>query len=189
MGGFPTGVLVSRWILGRDIREFGSGNPGAMNIWRIFGLRWGLIVVVIDVGKGWIAARYAPQIADVTDLAGLSAMCGMLAVIGHIWSPFTRFRGGKGIGAAWGAGLALHPVSALLCLTIWLGLIITTRYASVASLTAAVCWPAALWWRENLDKTELVLSLLLPALLIYSHRANLHRLLKGCELKVGRAGH
>ncbi len=185
-GGFPTGVLVSHWILGRDIRDFGSGNPGAVNIWRIFGIKWGIMVVIIDVGKGWGAAHYIPQLIGADYNLGMSALMGVLAVVGHIWSPFTHFRGGKGVGTAWGVSLALYPINAIICFGIWLILVVIFRYASVASLTTVVCWHIIIWLFNNPDKLVLNLSLVLMVLLFYSHRANLQRLIHGNELKVGR---
>ncbi len=185
LGAFPTGVLISRLVHDRDIRRFGSGNIGATNIWRVFGFRWGLLVVTVDVGKGCVAAGLLPGWFNVGSVSGYAALLGLVAVAGHIWSPFIRFRGGKGIGAAFGSILALYPVAALVCLGVWVLIMALTRYASVASLTAAVCYPATLYWSEGPSGGELAVGMALPLLLLFTHRRNLQRLIRKEELKIG----
>lgn len=207
IGGFPTGIILSRLLLGQDIRQLGSGNPGAVNIWRVFGLRWGLVVVTIDILKGYIAAVYLPvglsyllpgggQLSDITIGENLSqggslspnsflALTGLMAVLGHIWSPYTSGRGGKGVATSWGVVLGLYPSVAITLLILWLIITLSTRYASLASLVTAVSSPFLLVWRVNLDHWEKMMMGFLSLLIIYTHRGNLKRLLSGTEIKVG----
>lgn len=185
MGGIPTGVAVSRHILGKDVRGFGSGNPGAVNVWRVFGLRWGLLVVAVDVGKGYLAVKYLTPIAGDGLWVGYPAFLGILAVAGHIWSPFTGFRGGKGVGTAAGAAIALHPLAAGVATIVWLIVAGVTRYSSVASLTAGCIYPAAVYLTDDASGAEIALALTIPAILLWTHRDNLQRLREGSELKIG----
>jgi len=188
IGGFPTGVLVSRLLLGSDVRAFGSGNPGAVNVWRTFGIKWGLAVVAVDIGKGYLAVTALAPLAGDGGWAGYPAFLGLLAVAGHIWSPFTRFRGGKGVGAAAGAALGLHPLIAGVIIAVWLTMALLTKYSSVASLSAAICYPAAVYHLNAPSYFEMAAAMLLPAMLIWTHRDNLRRLRAGSELKIGRGG-
>ena len=189
MGGIPTGVAVSRYVLGRDVRAFGSGNPGAVNVWRVFGLKWGLLVVFVDIGKGYLAVKLLPHFAGDAIWAGYPSFLGLLAVAGHIWSPFTHFRGGKGVGTAVGAALALHPAAAGAAIAVWLLVVSITRYSSVASLTASWLYPAAVYFANDPSRAELVTALLIPAILVWTHRQNLQRLRAGQELKIGEGPH
>ena len=170
------------------MREFGSGNPGAVNIWRVFGLGYGLLVVVVDVSKGYFAAEILPDlfVKDIT--TAFAAFLGILAVCGHIWSPFTRFRGGKGVGAAFGAALAVYPIAAGIAIAIWIIVMLLTRYASVSSLMAAACYSVIIFWKYDPSSIEISVSILMIVLLIYTHRTNLQRLRHGSELKIGGNG-
>lgn len=185
LGGIPTGVAVSKHLLGRDVRDFGSGNPGAVNVWRVFGLKWGLFVVAVDIGKGYLAVKLLPQLAGESAWPGFASFLGLMAVAGHIWSPFTRFRGGKGVGTAAGAALALHPSAALTAIAVWVLVASITRYASVAAMTAACLYPAAVFWINDATRGQIVAALIIPTIVFWTHRENLHRLKDGNELKIG----
>jgi len=185
MGGIPTGVMVSRYLLGKDIREFGSQNPGAVNVWRVFGLKWGLLVVAVDVGKGYFAVKLLPQFVGDAAWIGFASFIGLLAVAGHIWSPFTQLRGGKGVGTAAGVALALYPIAAGVAILTWLIVVSVTKYSSVASLVAGWIYPTALYYYTHPSRPELASALLIPAILVWTHRQNLQRLREGTELKIG----
>jgi len=187
IGGFATGVLVSRYLLGRDVRDFGSGNPGAVNVWRVFGLRWGLMVVAVDVGKGYLAVALLPMFAGANVWDGYPSFLGLLAVAGHIWSPFTGFRGGKGVGTVAGVALALYPYAAALAVTIWCLVALATKYSSVASLTAGWIFPLLVLSTNHVSNADLITVFLVPVILTWTHRDNLHRLRVGKELKIGRS--
>jgi glycerol-3-phosphate acyltransferase PlsY len=185
LGGFPTGVVVGKLLHNRDIRKLGSGNPGAINVWRVFGFKWAVLVILLDVGKGWLAAGWLPRVALAESVPLVAALFGLLAMMGHIWSPYIRFSGGKGVAAAFGCGLALYPTAALICLALWFVIVALTRYSSVASLTACACYPAAVYWKSEPGFPEIVVSLIIPLLLVFTHRSNLRRLWAGEELKIG----
>ncbi len=187
LGGFPTGVLLSRFLLGRDVRDFGSHNPGAVNVWRIFGLKWGLAVVAVDFGKGYIAAKYFPLLGGENVWSDYPSFLGLFAVAGHIWSPFTGFRGGKGVGTIAGVALAVHPLAAVLSLSVWGVMALATKYSSVASLSAGGCFPLLVWWGGNVTRAELFAVCFVPIILILTHLENLKRLWIGTELKIGRS--
>jgi len=186
-GGFPTGVIVSRYLLGKDVRDFGSHNPGAVNVWRVFGLWWGFLVVFFDIGKGYLATAYLPVIAGNAAWSGFPALLGFLAVAGHIWSPYTGYRGGKGVGTIAGVALALHPSLALWAISIWCIVALTTRYSSLASLTASTAFPLLVWWKGDATLTELVTLFFIPIIVVLTHRTNISRLLAGRELKIGKS--
>jgi len=187
MGGFPTGVLVSRTLLGRDVRDFGSHNPGAVNVWRVFGLNWGFVVVAVDLGKGFIAAAYLPMLAGANVWSGYATFLGFLAVAGHIWSPFTGFRGGKGVGTIAGVALALHPMAAAWAIVAWCVIVLTTRYPSVASLSAGMVFPIIVWWGNGVTQAEMLGVVFVPLILLCTHFENLQRLWDGKELKIGES--
>lgn len=186
VGGFPTGVILSKWLLKRDIRRFGSGNPGAMNIWRVFGLHCGLLVVSIDVGKGYFAVKVLPLLVDNEISTTYLIVLGFLAICGHVWSPWTRLQGGKGVGTAFGTMVAIFPAAALATLMLWLGTAAISRYASVAAITAAVCYPGIVYLVNKPSLSATTTNILIALLLIYTHRENLYRLRSGRELKIGR---
>lgn len=196
LGGFPTGVLVSRAVLGQDIREFGSGNPGAINVWRVFGMKWGLVVVGVDIFKGFAAIAFLPWL--LMEGLGISAafgevglersqylFLGLMAIGGHIWSPFTGWRGGKGVATSLGVMLGIYPTVALILLVIWLLVVAIWRYASLASVLVALLFPFIIWLRGGADYGERALIAPWSVLIIYTHRDNLKRLIRGNELKVG----
>ncbi len=183
-GGFPTGVIAGRLLHHRDIREFGSRNPGAINVWRTFGLGCGMIVVMVDIGKGFFATYLLPRLSGGESMR-FTLILGLIAVGGHIWSPWLRLRGGKGVATAFGAVAALYPLGVLVSVGVWVVSLALTRYASVASLTAAFFTPAAVHWIYHPAPAEMILIIALPFLLTYTHRGNLQRLWSGEELKVG----
>src|SRR3990172_8044760 len=146
IGSLPTGLLIIRALRGVDIRTLGSGNVGATNVYRVAGLPIALLVLVIDALKGAtpvLLARAWGQPPWVEVLAGLAA------IIGHNWSIFMRFAGGKGIAASFGVLTALSPVAAGAALGVWLAVAAVTRYAPLASLLAIAFVPVVMWWRDE----------------------------------------
>lgn len=191
VGGFPTGVLLGKIAYGQDIRTLGSGNPGAVNVWRVFGLQWGLLVLVLDAAKGWVGVRVIPDlvgaVGDVDFDADWRSLMGLSAIFGHIWSPYLGFRGGKGVATALGYAWAVHPAAAAGCLGVWLVVAVITRYSSVASIIAAACYPGFAFISADLaGSADEVVGIVLPVLIIYTHRANLRRLWTGSEMKIGQ---
>lgn len=180
LGAVPFATIVAR-ARGVDIRTVGSGNSGATNVQRALGWGPGLLVAVIDICKGAVAVWLARRLG-VGDLT--AALCGVLAVIGHNYSVFLRFRGGKGVATSFGTILAIDPLVGAGTAVLALGTMVLTRYVSagsmlgaLASVTLAVVLPRP-WW-------ERALLALLALLLIWQHRDNLRRLWQGRERRFG----
>ncbi len=184
-GGFPTSVLLSKMFFKKDVRDFGSMNPGAMNVWRVFGLRMALVVLAVDFFKGYFAAAFIPSLIGLTESAQIALILGMFAVFGHIWSPFTKFTGGKGIGAAFGVATALYPMAALVSFGLWLIVGFFSNTASIASLVGVTIFPVLMFWLYSISNVEIAIGIGLIVLMFYTHRANIQRLRDGQELKIG----
>ncbi len=197
LGSIPTAIIVGRLKAGIDIRRHGSGNAGATNVYRVLGLGPAVIVVLVDVGKGLGAVLLATRIglgppAPLSPLL-LQLLAGGAAVVGHVWTVFAGFHGGKGVGTTIGALAAVAPKAVAIALMVWIVLLLTVRIMSVASLAAALTLPLVSWlWQTRPDGStsiELVLFTSVIALFIfYTHRTNIGRLLKGVEPRLGRGG-
>ena len=179
-GSLPFGYWVARVGKGVDIRTLGSGNIGATNVWRTLGARYGVPVVVLDTAKGFVPALVASLVAD--DLAGVLA--GAAAMLGHwrpLWLGFAR--GGKMVATCGGAFLALAPLVGLVGAIVWLAVFALRRYASLASMTAAVALPVAcVALGESWPVTAFAAAA--AAAVIVLHRANIRRLLSGTEHRI-----
>jgi glycerol-3-phosphate acyltransferase PlsY len=197
LGSIPTAIIVGRLKAGIDIRRHGSGNAGATNVYRVLGLGPAVIVILVDVGKGLAAVLLATRIelgppALLSPLL-LQLLAGGAAVVGHVWTVFAGFRGGKGVGTTIGALAAVAPKAVAIALVVWIVLLVTVRIMSVASLSAALTLPLVSWlWQTRPDGStsiELVLFTSVIALFIFfTHRSNIGRLLKGEEPRLGRGG-
>ncbi|MFQ5677973.1 MAG: glycerol-3-phosphate 1-O-acyltransferase PlsY [Gemmatimonadota bacterium] len=182
IGAFPTSYLCGR-LHGADLRKKGSGNLGATNVYRLFGLRSAMLVVTLDVAKGFFPVWFFPLWDGRTE-GEWGLLYGFLAISGHIWPIFTRFRGGKGVATAAGVLLALAPLAVLVGSLVWLGLALITRFASLASLAAAALVPLVAWVAAAPPSTVLF-ALLLAFLVWMTHRPNIQRLLRHEELRLG----
>ena len=144
-GSFPTSIVMTRVIKNIDIREHGSGNAGATNVFRVLGWKYAIFVLAFDILKGWLpTAVYATiifQQLPVPDQGLVQILCGFAAVIGHIFPIFSGFKGGKGVGSLIGVLLALYPLVFPLCLLIGVAVITTTGYVSLGSISAAIALP------------------------------------------------
>ena len=148
IGSFPTAIIAG-WLLKKiDIREHGSGNAGATNVLRILGWKAGIIVLLIDMLKGFAAVYWViniiPDVHSINTWAIYQIMAGIAAICGHIWSIFAGFRGGKGVGTAAGVFLGLQPLPVMICLMVFIGIVYRTRDVSLGSMTAAVLLPIIL---------------------------------------------
>ena len=177
-GAIPTSYLVGR-AKGVDLRQHGSGNLGATNAFRVLGKAAAIPVVIVDILKGWFPTFLFP-LWDRSDNALFALAYGAAAIVGHVFSIYVKFKGGKGVATSAGVLLALAPVAVLIGLTVWALIVFTTGYVSLASIVAAALLPivillvqgtGAIWW----------LSLGLAAFVIFAHRANLKRLARGEE--------
>lgn len=180
-GSLPTGYLVSR-AKGVDIRRHGSGNIGATNVARVFGKKIGALVLIVDIGKGFVPSFVASQYDF---MYGIFAAIG--AVIGHTFSPYLKFRGGRGVATALGSVLGLMPIAGLSCLVIWIIVFGLTRYISVASISGALTLPVWVYGlgkiSGSLSKSRLGLALLISAIVFIRHIPNIKRLLRKMEPK------
>lgn len=188
LGSVPTAVWFGKAFHGVDVRRHGSGNAGATNVIRVLGWKTGVPVMIIDVGKGWLAASL-PSIFNLagngTDLLiALKIITGLAAIIGHIYPVFAGFRGGKGVGSTFGVLLAIHPLLTLSCLGVFLLVLFISGYVSVSSMSAGIAFPVLLLLL--FDTTSVVFkifSVFVAIALVFTHRANIRRLIKGEESK------
>ncbi|MDN5364432.1 MAG: acyl phosphate:glycerol-3-phosphate acyltransferase [Eubacteriales bacterium] len=181
IGAIPTGYLVGRWLGGIDIRRYGSGNIGFTNVLRVLGPGPGIITLLGDVGKGFLAAK----LGFVTGGTNLAIVTGLTAIAGHSWPVYLGFKGGKIIATGFGVLLALAWQVALLALALWLIVFLLSRYVSLASIVAAVSVPVSMvLWRESVGL--ILFGLVAAAVALYKHRDNIRRLRQGTEHRFGR---
>jgi glycerol-3-phosphate acyltransferase PlsY len=189
IGSIPTAVWVSKSVFGIDIRDYGSGNAGATNSFRVLGSKWGSFVMLVDVTKGIIATSLYILIPFYlnNELARTNFMIalGMVAVIGHIFPIFANFRGGKGVATLLGMALAIQPMVALLCLVVFLITLLSTRFVSLSSMLAGVAFMVLILFIFNEKETIYRLFAIIVAMMVVvTHQKNISRLFKGTENKL-----
>jgi glycerol-3-phosphate acyltransferase PlsY len=180
LGSFPTGVVVARAKC-VDLRKVGSGNIGTVNVGRALGRRWAAFVLLVDAGKGALPVVLA---ARMFDLVWLPAAAGLVAVLGQVFSIFLKGRGGKGVATSLGAGLALAPLPALVCVAVWIALFARFRISSLASLAAVASFPTLLWLFHAGSGPNLAFAGAIALLVFFRHKDNIRRLVRGEELRV-----
>lgn len=191
-GSIPTSIICSKLFRGIDIRDYGSGNAGGTNAMRVLGWKIGVLVMLIDVGKGVFATLVISQIGTVPDYLThnlIQIIAGMSAIFGHIWTVFAGFKGGKGVGTAAGMLFSLYPIAGVVCLVVFFLVLLTTRYVSLSSMSAAVAFPIIVLLFKNWRgySGELIyFAVFIAVLIVFTHRSNIKRLLKGEENKVRR---
>lgn len=185
VGAIPTSYLAGRLFRGIDLREHGSKNLGATNVYRTLGWRYAVPVGLFDIAKGAVPVLlFAPRVSD-SQLFALA--CGIAAILGHVFSVFVRFRGGKGVATAAGVMLGLTPLALGVAALAWLMVLGLTGYVSLASIASAALFPVAVYLLERPDRPEILwLDALVAAAIIWLHRANIRRLLNGTESRFGR---
>lgn len=195
IGSFPTAVVMGKVKMGIDIRDYGSGNAGATNTFRVLGTRPGITVMAIDVFKGYTAAALAGyifhfgfQISD-NNFVALQIALGMAAVIGHIFPIYARFKGGKGVASLLGIGLALNLGAALACVLVFLIVFIATRYVSLGSMISGLAFPILVslpLFNQYKKPSEVLIGfgIVVFVLLILTHKKNIKRLLAGEENRI-----
>ena len=185
LGAIPTSYLAARVCRGIDLREHGSRNLGATNLYRVLGWRFAIPVGLFDAAKGAIPVLlFAPRISASQVVA---LLCGVVAIVGHVFSVFVRFRGGKGVATAAGVMLALTPAALGVAALVWAVLVYFTGYVSLGSITAAAVFPVAVFLLERPDRPEILwVDALVAAAIIWLHRTNIKRLLQGTENRFGR---
>ncbi len=192
LGSIPTGFLVAR-AKGIDIRKVGSGNIGATNALRVLGKPAGILVLLVDALKGWLAVRVVAmliveQFSSQEALGGnrviASILAAIFAVLGHNYTCWLGFKGGKGIATSAGVLTALVPWALLIILSVWIVLFAITRYVSIGSLAASATLPFATWLTTH-DWTLTAVTGAMGALAIFKHKGNIQRLMKGTEPRFG----
>lgn len=179
--------MVGRSFASKDLREFGSYNLGATNVYRMLGLKYAIPVGIVDVAKGVVpVAVFAPHAGS---RPWIPITLGAAAVFGHVFSVFLRFRGGKGVATASGAVLALAPTALAVSLVVWTVALTLTGYMSVASILGAVVFPVAAWFAVPDDVYTFGVGLVLAAFIVFTHRTNIRRLALGTEHRFGRGRH
>jgi len=201
VGSIPTSIIVTKAARGIDIRQHGSGNAGGTNVMRVLGWKQGLLVILFDVLKGVftvvVIARlyYGPlpfeNVSPFDDFTLVQIIAGLSGVIGHIWTIFAKFKGGKGIATALGMLLILVTVDMLIAIGVFVLVVTISRYVSLGSLIGAISIPISLVLRENVFHehisgytTLLPFIIFITLLVIYTHRKNVIRLLNGTENKL-----
>lgn len=196
LGSIPSGYLAGK-MRGVDIRQAGSGNIGATNVFRILGKQAGIAVLLADALKGWLAVALVAQFValafgppNMTPEAApsrhvLELIAGITAILGHNYTCWLRFKGGKGIATTGGVLIAWLPVPFLVVLGVWVLVFAISRYVSLASILTALALPFATWWWNGRPSMIIVTSLL-SAMAIYKHRSNITRLLNGTENRFGK---
>ena len=189
LGSIPTGFLVAK-AKGIDIRSVGSGNIGATNAMRVLGKPAGIFVLLMDALKGfgavWLAALLLKQLNASVELETARIIAGIFAVLGHNYSCWLKFKGGKGIATTAGVYLALAPWAVLVGLVIFILAVLLTKYVSVGSIAAAIALPATVWIMTPQNIFLGIVSTALGALAIYKHKSNIQRLMAGTENRLGK---
>lgn len=180
-GSIPFGLVVAKVWANIDIREHGSGNIGVSNVLRTVGIVPAIIVLILDAGKGLVPVLFAKQIFTNETIWLLVGIC---AVIGHTWSLFLNFKGGRGVATAFGMFIGISPKVIIVLMVLWITVLMISRYISLASILAAVALPIFLIIFK-FPISYFILSLLLSSLVIYRHRPNIQRLLAGTEHRIG----
>lgn len=203
IGSIPGSLWAGKLLYGIDLREYGSGNAGATNAFRVLGWKAGVVSTVVDLGKGLLAAGgiapfFIRNPIDPIPTWGLlpwqaaTVVClvaGGVAILGHMFPVWARFEGGKGMNTAAGVLFALTPITTAIVLGIFIVVLVSSRYVSLASITAAVAFPSTVAIRRylfdiELDPSLLVVSAVLAAIIIVAHQSNIKRLLQGNENRV-----
>ena len=203
IGSIPTSIIVTKLLRGVDIREHGSGNAGGTNVIRVLGWRAGVFVILIDILKGYIATMIIPKLmygdlpftnrTPFEDITVIRIITGCAAILGHVWTAFSGFRGGKGIATAGGVLLGLATVEVLVAIGVFSIVFILSRTVSLGSISGAIAFPLAMLARHNIFHAELqgyhtliFFSIGISLLLLFTHRANIKRLIEGTERRLTR---
>jgi len=187
IGSIPSAVWIGQIFYGIDVREYGSGNAGATNTFRVLGKKAGIPVLVIDVLKGWVAVNLAFLFLDnagEAEITNLQLALGIAALLGHLFPVYVGFRGGKGVATLLGIVLAVHLYAALISIAIFLVILLITNYVSLSSIIASFCFPVSVILIFNTTVPSLVIfSLFITVLVLITHQKNIERLLKNQESK------
>lgn len=194
LGSIPFGLILVRIFRKQDIRQQGSGNIGATNVVRTGGKGLGAAVFLLDAAKGLIAVMIGKDIGGLSGLSqpliqDLVATAALCAILGHIYTVWLSFKGGKGVATGFGVFLAIDPLSALAALLVFIVVFALSRYVSLSSIIAAIVFPLAALLRPHERMTPLMVAVvvILPLIVIAKHHANIRRLLAGTEYRFGKS--
>jgi glycerol-3-phosphate acyltransferase PlsY len=188
LGSIPSAVWIGKAMYGIDVREEGSKNAGATNTFRVLGKKAGIPVITLDILKGWVATMLAflftnfPVGGD--DYSNLQIALGSMAVIGHIFPVFAGFRGGKGIATLFGMAIALNLDAAVIGISIFLIILITTHYVSLGSILTGIIYPFIIYFVVGANGSIVIFSICVAVLIALTHRKNIVRLMNGNENKI-----
>jgi glycerol-3-phosphate acyltransferase PlsY len=197
LGSIPWGLIISKKFFGFDIRTKGSGNMGSTNVIRVLGWKWGIAVQILDILKGVAAVYLAsvigagltfPNVTNFQDITIIKFGAGFVAVLGHIFTIFAGFRGGKGINTALGMLIAIAPIELAIAIGVFMLVVFLSGYVSLGSIIAGIAVPSALFVRYNFYGIQIpgyhfliYAFILLSLVVIYTHRSNIKRLIEGRE--------
>jgi glycerol-3-phosphate acyltransferase PlsY len=187
LGSIPTAVWIGKYYYRIDVREYGSGNAGATNVFRVLGKKAGIPVLLIDVLKGFAAvslAHMSHYMPNSNQFMNLELVLGIASLVGHIFPVFAQFRGGKGIATLLGIILAVHPQAALISIIIFIIVLLTTSYVSLSSMIAAMVFPVVVIVVFKTKVPSLIIfSILIAIMVLITHQKNIERLLRREESK------
>ncbi len=191
LGSVPTAVWLGKALYDVDVREHGSGNPGATNTFRVLGKRAGIIVMLVDIVKGLVATSLAIPLMRMgfiseANLIIFKIIFGVTAVSGHIFSVFLNFKGGKGVATLLGMMIAIDYEVALLCIGIFIFTLLISKYVSLASIISALAFPSILWMVPRFKTTEpllVIFGFFLFIVIVWTHHKNIRRIISGDERK------
>jgi len=181
LGATPTSYIAGKLGRGIDLREHGSKNLGATNVYRILGWKYAIPVALFDIAKGAIPVLFFSRWAGAAELPWLPVVLGGAAVLGHMFSPYVSFKGGKGVATAAGMFLALAPLAVLIAIVVWVICLWLTGYVSLSSIIAVLSVPLSIALLQPHSPYVFWASVALVALIIFAHRRNIGRLVAGTE--------
>lgn len=189
IGSIPVALIISKKFFGIDIREYGSGNMGATNAFRVLGPKYGTIIMVLDILKGMLAVGLfyllPYYLSNELERTNFMIGLGLSAVMGHIFPIFANFKGGKGVATLLGMLIAVQPVVAVCCVAVFVLVLYLTRYVSLSSILGAIMLPVSviLIWNEH-ELSYRIFALLVAFLVIITHQKNIGRLIRGAESRI-----
>ena len=185
-GAIPSSFLAGKVIRGIDLRAHGSKNLGATNVYRVMGAKVAIPVALFDVFKGMVPVLWISQLGP--DWSSWPLLCGIAAILGHVFSVFVGFKGGKGVATAGGVVLALAPWPIAAALGIWVVVTFSSGYVSLGSICAALSYPGLVYWLQPSQRPFIVIHIVIALALVWFHRANIQRLRAGTENRFGKRG-
>ncbi len=190
IGSIPSAVWVGQFFFGIDVREYGSGNAGATNTFRVLGKKAGIPVLLMDIGKGYLALQLALLVGNylpgTQQFVNFKLALGIAALLGHIFPIFAGFRGGKGVATLLGILIGVQPVAALICAAVFVLVLLFSGYVSLSSMSAALVYPFIIMLGLNETIPTVNIFAMAVAILVFiTHQKNIERLLRGTESKVG----